>query len=108
MGEYRLTKDAGRDLTEIRGFTLREWGKEQSRQYIVELRKTLTLLSDNPLIGSRRSDIGEGIYSFPSASHVIYYLLEKNHLIVIGILHGSMVPANHLEGRISASEEGRN
>ena len=103
MGTYRLTRDAGRDIYEIRGFTRRQWGEKQSRKYIAELRKTLTLLSDNPLIGSRRGDIGEGIYSFPHASHVIYYLLEKKHLIVIGVLHSSMVPSNHLEGRTSAS-----
>ena len=108
MGTYRLTKDAGRDLSAIREFTIRQWGEKQSRKYIVELRKTLTLLSDNPLIGSRRSDIGEGIYSFPHASHVIYYLLEKKYLIVTGVLHSSMVPANHLEGRTLVSERGQN
>ena len=36
---------------------------------------------------------------FPHASHVIYYLLEKKHLIVTGILHSSMVPENHLKDR---------
>ncbi len=99
MGTYRLTTDAGRDLSGIREFTKNRWGNEQSRKYLVELRKTLTVLSDNPLIGIRRSDIDEGTYSFSHASHVIYYLLEKNHLIVTGILHSSMVPANHLKDR---------
>ena len=99
MGAYRLTTDARRDLSAIREFTKSRWGNEQSRKYFVELRKTLTVLSDNPLIGIRRSDIEEGIYSFPHASHVIYYLLEKKHLIVIGILHSSMAPANHLKDR---------
>ena len=99
MGMYRLTRDARRDLPGIREFTKRQWGNEQSRKYIGELRKTLTVLSDNPLIGIRRSDIEEGIYSFPHASHVIYYLLEQERLIVIGILHSSMVPANHLKDR---------
>ena len=106
MGTYRLTRDAGRDLTSIRGFTIRQWGDKQSRKYIIELRNTLTLLSENPLIGKRRKDIGESIYSFPYASHVIYYLLENKQLVVIGILHGSMVPANHLEGRTPVSEKG--
>lgn len=96
---YRLTRDAGRDLTAIRRFTIRRWGIEQSTKYVVELRNTITLLSENPLIGKRRKDIGESIYSFPHASHVIYYLIEKKQLVVIGVLHGSMVPANHLEGR---------
>ncbi len=99
MGTYRLTTDAGRDLSTIREFTKNQWGNKQSRKYIVELRETLTLLSDNPLMGIQRSDIGEGIHSFPHASHVIYYLLKRKRIVIIGILHGSMVPTKHLEGR---------
>ena len=99
MATYRLTRDARRDLSAIREFTKSRWGNEQSKKYILELRKILTLLSDNLLMGTCRRDIDEGVYSFPHASHVIYYMIEKKHLIVIGILHSSMAPTNHLEGR---------
>ncbi len=99
METYRLTRDARRDLAAIREFTKSRWGNEQSKKYILELRKILTLLSDNPLMGIHRRDIEEGVYSFPHTSHVIYYMREKKRLIVIGILHSSMVPTNHLEGR---------
>lgn len=102
MGTYRLTRDARRDLSAIRGFTIREWGEKQSRKYLAELRKTLVLLSGNPLIGKRRDDIDVRVYSFPHASHVIYYLLGEKDITVIGVLHGSMVPANHLEARTLA------
>lgn len=100
MATYRLTRDARRDLSTIREFTKDRWGNEQSKKYILELRNVLTLLSDNPLMGIRRRDIDEGVYSFPHASHVIYYIIEKKHLIVIGVLHSSMAPSNHLEGRM--------
>jgi len=99
MATYRLTRDARRDLSAIREFTKSRWGNEQSKKYILELRNILTLLSDNPLMGTCCRDIDEGVYSFPHASHVIYYMIEKKHLIVIGILHSSMAPTNHLEGR---------
>ena len=78
---------------------IRDRGNEQSKKYILELRRLLTLLSDNPSMGIRRRDIDEGVYSFPHASHVIYYIIEKKHLIVTGVLHSSMAPTNHLEGR---------
>ncbi len=99
MATYRLTRDARRDLSAIREFTKSRWGNEQSKKYILELRRLLTLLSDNPSMGIRRRDIDEGVYSFPHASHVIYYIIEKKYLIVIGVLHSSMAPTNHLEGR---------
>ncbi len=99
MGKYRLTTDAKQDLSAIRKFTINEWGNVQSRKYLVELREILNVLSDNPLMGIHRSDVEDGLYSFPYASHSIYYMLKKKHIVVIGVLHGSMVPANHLEGR---------
>ena len=102
MATYRLTRDARRDLSVIREFTKSRWGNKQSKKYILELREVLTLLSDNPLMGIRRRDIDAGVYSFPHASHVIYYMIEKKQLIVIGVLHGSMAPINHLEGRTLA------
>ena len=99
MATYRLTRDARRDLSAIREFTKSRWGNEQSKKNILELRKILTLLFDNPLMGVHRRDMDEDVYSFPHASHIIYYMIEKKQLIVIGILHSSMVPTNHLEGR---------
>ena len=99
MGKYFLTSDAKDDLLKIREYTLSQWGDEQSIKYIIELRETLNLLSQNPLIGKLHTDIDKGVYSFPCASHVFYYLLKKKRLTVFGILHRSMVPEKHLEDR---------
>jgi toxin ParE1/3/4 len=99
MPRYRLTSNAQFDLIEIRRNTLIQWGSLQSKKYLSELRQAIVLLSNRPTIGKHRPDIAEGVFSLPHASHVIYYGLDLNQLVVFGILHKRMVPGNHLEGR---------
>ncbi len=95
----RFTTDAKQDLYEIREYTKANWDDIQSRNYLIELRDTIRLLQDNPLLGVQRRDIAEGLYSFPHGSHVIYYMPNEGELIITGVLHKSMVPENHLSNR---------
>ena len=99
MPAYRLTRDAQSDLIEIRRYTLQQWGPIQSRKYISDLRKTLCILAETPPLGKSRSDVGPEVLSFPCASHVIYYVMDKTPLIVFGVLHKSVLPVGHLSDR---------
>jgi len=99
MSRYRLTQDAQSDLIENRRYTLRQWGAAQSQKYLSELRKTIRLLAKTPALGRARSEVGLNVFSFPYASHVIYYLLHEKQLVVFALLHKRMVPLNHLGRR---------
>jgi len=99
MPSYRLTSDAQSDLIEIRRYTLTQWGSSQSKKYLSEIRQAIHLLSETPMLGKQRSDIAAGVFSFPHASHVIYFVLHENQLVVFGVLHKRMVPLSHLENR---------
>ncbi len=99
MPTYRLTPDAQSDLIDIRRFTIKQWGSTQSQKYLSELRQTIRVLAETPSIGKSRSDVGSDVLSFPHMSHVIYYVIHKQQLIVFGVLHKRMVPLNHLVGR---------
>jgi toxin ParE1/3/4 len=99
MLSYRLTPDAQNDLIEIRRFTVKQWGTAQSQKYILELRQTIRLLAKTPSLGKSRPDIGSSVLSFPHVSHVIYYVVHEQQLIVFGVLHKRMVPLNHLAER---------
>lgn len=96
MPGFRLTPDAQSDLIEIRLFTLQQWGPAQSRKYVSELRKTICLLAERPSLGKSRPEAGANVLSFPHVSQVIYYVMHKQQLMVFGVLHKRMVPANHL------------
>ena len=99
MPSYRFTQDARVDLLNIRKYTLKTWGREQSTKYLQELNNTLQLLSDSPSIGIQRTDISLTTFSFPCASHIIYYTLNNNSLIVFAVLHKNMVPEKHVSNR---------
>jgi len=96
---YRLTPDAKADLIEIRRYTLEQWGADQSRKYLSDQRQTIRLLTETPSIGKSRPDAGANVLSFPHVSHVIYYVIHKNQLVVFGVLHKQMVPVKHLIDR---------
>ena len=96
MTGYRLTKDAQSDLIEIRRYTVQEWGAAQSQKYLSELRKTIRLLAEAPSLGKARPEVGPKVLSFPYVSHVIYYLVHEQLLVVLAVLHKRMVPLNHM------------
>jgi toxin ParE1/3/4 len=99
MAAYRLTRDAQTDLIEIRRYTLKQWGIEQSKKYILELRQTIKALSATPTIGKQRHEVGNNVFSFPHVSHVIYYIIDKKQLTVFGVLHKNMIPLLYLDDR---------
>ena len=99
MLTVRLTYDAQQDLISIRKYTIKEWGIKQSQLYITGIRNTILQIRDNPRLGKERPELLEGVSSFPFESHVIYYLIQNEQMIVLGLLHKSMLPTHHLEYR---------
>jgi len=97
--QYRLTPDARSDLIQIRRYTLAQWGSEQSKKYLSELRQVINLLSETPKMGTQRSELSAEVFSFPHSSHVIYYHYHEKQLVVFAVLHKRMVPMTHLEDR---------
>ena len=99
MGKYKLTPKAKLDIRSILHYTTKKWNKAQARKYIQELDIKLQLLADNPNLGRERNDIADNYYSFVSASHVIFYLIDEQGIIVIGIPHQTMDAVRHLEDK---------
>jgi len=99
MLAYQLTQGAQSDILKIRRHTIEQWGKPQSQKYLSELRQTIRLLAENPKLGKQRPDVGTDVLNFPYASHVIYYIVHEQQLIVFGVLHKHMVPNLHIADR---------
>lgn len=95
MGKFILTDEAVAHINNIRDYTRTRWGKQQVKQYLGSLRLSLSQLAGNPLLGTLRFK-DDGIYSFPTASHTVYYTIKKDEIVVLAILHQSMTPELHL------------
>ncbi len=99
MPNYQLIPDAQSDLIEIRHYTVAQWGEAQSKKYLTGLRQTIWLLAKTPSLGKPRPEVGMNVSSFPHVSHVIYYVVHDQQLVIFGALHKRMVPTKHLVER---------
>ena len=99
MTHYSLTSEGQADILDIRRFTVENWGQSQSNKYLAALRQTLRLLAETPSLGILRPDVGVDVRSFPHVSHVIYYFMKEQQIVVFGVLHKRMVPTLHLNDR---------
>jgi toxin ParE1/3/4 len=95
---YRITPRAAEDLRDIARYTLQTWGRQQRDMYLSAIDHRFSWLADNPTLGRPRPEVGEGYYSYPQGSHVIFYLVRKGGIDVIGIPHQRMDVVNYFSG----------
>ncbi len=100
MRRLEISSKAKSEIIDIRTFSLINWGQQQADKYVYEMHNTLALLQRNPLIGLTHDDLAGEIYSFPHASHVIYYQFDTEVLYLMAVLHKSMLPKNYLSDRV--------
>ena len=94
---YSIRKLAEDDLERIWLYTNEEWDIEQADKYIRLLVSRFTWISENPLLGKKRDDVKPGYYCFPEGMHLIFYMITKTGIDIIGIPHQSMDVVTHLE-----------
>ncbi len=96
MAEYRLRPKARSDIDTIWDYTVKTWGVQQARSYIVGLRDVCTELADNSELGKRRDELHKGLRVYPSGKHLVFYLTTDTDIDIVRILHGSMDTHRHL------------
>ncbi|HTJ16756.1 MAG TPA: type II toxin-antitoxin system RelE/ParE family toxin [Steroidobacteraceae bacterium] len=87
MSRYVLTPLAVEDLREIARYTEKQWGAIQTESYGEELELALQQLSLAPEVGKKRDAIALGVRSFRVAQHVAFYLIRRNEIRILRILH---------------------
>lgn len=96
MRFYILSQKTKEDIDTIFDFGCQMFGKEQALNYLIGLRSHFELLLRHPEIGKRRDEIKEGLFSFPYASHIIFYRILKDQIRIVRVLHGSRDIRNFL------------
>ncbi len=91
----RLSGAAKQDLAEIGAYTQRNWGAEQKRKYLGQIRTAFEAIIETPGLGAPRDDVAAELRSFQVQRHVIFYRVAGDLLIVSRILHDSMDPGRH-------------
>jgi len=87
---YSLRQIAQEDLESIWLYSFQEWGIEQADAYIRTLLARFTWLAENPQLGQSRPDVKTGYYAYPEGMHMVFYMITRTGIDVIGIPHQNM------------------
>lgn len=86
MVAFRFTESAENDVDAILSYTMAAWGDMQTDAYIGGLFHLLELISENPALGRARSELAEGLHSFPYREHLVFYVVHDNAVLVVRVL----------------------
>ena len=92
MLNFRLSKNAESHLIDIYNFSVENWGVLRGTEYIEQLEQMIMKLCIHPFLAKKRLDLGKNLYSFPIQNHVIYFLLDKEWITILAILHHTQLP----------------
>lgn len=96
MSSWLLSAKAKADLDGIRDYTIDTWDIEQAKNYISEPLQVIERVARSPKHGAPCEHLGAGTRKVRSNSHLIYYRMVDDDLIVRRILHESMNIRRHL------------
>lgn len=89
--QYRISREAERDLEEIAEYSLEEFGEKAALRYLTKLFESIRLLPTQPRIGRVAVYAGVKMRRVVSGRHFIYYQLNEEGILVVRIRHGRAV-----------------
>lgn len=87
---YRLSVAAARDVEQILERSMADFGWSQTERYYASLRRCLDLLGENPAMGMKADELKLGYRRMAHESHVIFYRLMGDGILIVRILHKRM------------------
>ena len=97
MREVILLPDAEVDIENAADYTIEQWGQEQARTYVRELRRAIELLATTALRHPIYDNVHPGLRRKRSGMHHIYYLASKDCVKILNIIHVQRDPGQHLK-----------
>ena len=95
--EFRMLPRAAQDLENIYQYSYQEFGGVKAEQYIRGLDFAFNKLATDPQLGIDYSYVKDGLLAYRVVSHVIFFKLGIDGIVIIRILHKSMDHTQHLE-----------
>lgn len=92
-----IAPTAKTDLKDIYQYGLRQWGQTLSESYLENVKEQLWMLTEQPKIGTERSELLLGIRSLPIESHTLFYRVTSDTVEIIRVLHSRQDPQRHLK-----------
>lgn len=93
---FQLRPKAVKDLESIYNYSVQEFSFERAEQYIMDLNNSFYKLAGDPSLGKNYNHVKFGVLAFNVVSHIVFFRLSKNGIIILRILHNSMDFGRHL------------
>jgi len=94
--KLHISAPARNDLRLIGEYTQREWGLNQKKKYLGQIKNSFKAICETPGLGKLRDDIDKGLSSYSVQKHIVFYREIKSELLVIRVLHERMDSDRHL------------
>lgn len=90
MADYRLSIDAVEDIRTAYRSSLMMFGPRQTEAYMEGLRRTFRNLAQIPGMGRSAEHLKSRFFSFRYQSHMIFYTVESQWIVIQRVLHARM------------------
>lgn len=90
MTAYTIAPRARRDLQDAWLYSRDRWGRRRADSYIRDLTATIEHIAASPLLGQACDDIRPGYRKPPSGSHMLFYTIHDEAVVVLRVLHQQM------------------
>ena len=89
---YKISREANRDLEEIWIYTFKYWSQKQADRYLNLILDEIEFLAENPNSGKDYSHVKSGYMRSKIKEHLIFYTvnLSANQIEIIRVLHQKM------------------
>ena len=94
---YKLSKEADNDLLDLYLYGFKNFGEAQAEKYYFELEDCINLLTETPLICRERTEFTPAVRIHHHGKHLLIYLIQTDHILIVRILHDSMDLQRHLK-----------
>ena len=82
----RLAKDAEDDLDRIWDYSAAHWGAAQAESYVRGLDRSIQTIASMPEIAREHVEFDPPVRIYPSAEHLIVYLVDVDPITIIRVL----------------------
>ena len=96
MAKVNVSRAALEDIRKIGRYTQQQWGPDRRRAYLSGLERKFSLLADNPEISPERTEFDPPVRIHPHERHLIVYVMEKDEILVVRVLHSRMDIDDHI------------
>ena len=94
---WTQTREATKDLIEIRDHSIEVWGRDQAKTYLNRIRAAVDRICSEPIVRQRCGDELPGYFRLAIGSHIVFYREVGATVLVVRILHQRMDFESHLQ-----------